>query len=223
MKSVQTKSGFIPHDMSVTSGGDLVYATQDERTVNIVENKIIHVHETIRLKGLLPTNIYSTSCGDVLVAVYDEIEECRVVRYSGSMEKQIIQFDSVCQPLYLSCHYSKNISENKNLDICFADNAASAKMVVIKAGELRFKYTGHSSTSKGLFYPYGIITDSKSHLLTSDNNNNNCIHILHQDGQFLRYIENFDLHHPRLLCVDMRDNLFVAEWTKGLVKKIKYL
>ncbi|XP_062603310.1 uncharacterized protein LOC134265088 [Saccostrea cucullata] len=76
LKSVQTKSGFIPHDMSVTSAGDLVYADQDERTVNIVENKMIH--ETIRLKGWLPTNIFSTSCGDLLVAMYDESLELSV-------------------------------------------------------------------------------------------------------------------------------------------------
>ncbi|XP_062581839.1 tripartite motif-containing protein 3-like [Saccostrea cucullata] len=220
LKSFTTKSGKWPPCIAVTKSGDLVYTDYDDRTVNIVKNKTI---EVIRLQNWRPRCVCSTSSGDLLLTMHsNDNKQTKVVRYFGSTEKQTIQFDNEGKPLYSPNSNEILISENKNLDICVSDNIAKAVVVVDQAGKLRFRYTGHTPAPKNEPYnPQGIATDSQCHILTSDWDNG-CVHIIAQDGQFLRYIE-CELSYPRGLCTDTNDNLFVAQWVNKQVKKIKYL
>ncbi|XP_062606963.1 E3 ubiquitin-protein ligase TRIM71-like [Saccostrea cucullata] len=115
-----------------------------------------------------------------------------------------------------------HITENRNQDICVSDDGAKAVVVVNQAGKLRFKYTGHTPAQQiQPFSPRGISTDSQGHILTADYDNH-CVHIIDQHGQFLRYI-HCGLNHPRGLCTDTFDNLFVAQLFNKQVRKIKYL
>ncbi|XP_062616600.1 tripartite motif-containing protein 2-like [Saccostrea cucullata] len=222
LKSITTKSGYMPYDIAVTKSGDLVYTDYFDRTVNIVKNE--KIEEVIRLQNWKPSGVCSTSSGDLLVIMNsDDNKQTKVVRYSGSTEKQTIQFDDKGKPLYSpSSLYRRYITENRNLDICVPDSDAKAVVVVSLAGKLRFGYTGHTPAPKNIpFYPQGIATDSQSHILTADYNNH-CVHIIDQDGQFLCYID-CGLSYPLGLCTDTNDNLFVAQLENKQVKKIKYM
>ncbi|XP_062600705.1 uncharacterized protein LOC134262343 [Saccostrea cucullata] len=219
LQSIKTMSEYEPSNIAVTKSGDLVYSDYWDRTVNIVKNE--KIEEVIRLQNWRPQGVCSTSSGDLLViTISDDYKPNKVVRYFGSTEKQTIQFDDKGKPFYSSD--TRYITENRNLDICVSDSGAKAVVVVNKAGKLRFRYTGHTPAPKiQPFSPLGITTDSQSHILTADFNND-CVHILDQDGQFLHYID-CGLSYPWGLCTDTNDNLFVAQYRKSQVKKIKYL
>jgi hypothetical protein len=220
LKKIETKSGNVPLDIAVTRNGDLVYTDDINKSVNLVNNK--QIQPVVTLQGWAPLYVCCTTRDDLLVTMLNDDEnQSKVVRYSGSTETQTIQFDDQGHPLYSSGNI-KYISENRNLDVCVSDNKAKAVVVVNRSGKLRFKYTGNPShiRSKNPFDPVGITTDSQCRILIADYDNH-CIQILHQDGQFLRYIHNCDLRWPWSLCVDIRDNLFVANGDNK-VKIIQY-
>lgn len=218
VKSIQTKSGNLPQDISVTRDGELIYVDHEDRSVNLVNNK--RIKAVVRLQWWKPRNVCCTSSGGFLVMmIKDENKQSRVLRYTGS-EKHTFQFNDNGKLLY-SSGGMKYVSENKNQDICVADNKAQAIVVINKNGKHRFSYTGPPSASNESFDPVGITTDNHGQILTTDCRNHR-IHILDQNGQFLRFIDNCGLHTPWGLCVDTHNRLLVAESKSGLIKEIRY-
>lgn len=223
--TITTKCKTRPCGITVTKKGFLVFTDVDKRTVNIVKKKN-KIEKLVKLKKWLPRYVCSTSADDLLVVMDHadyNTEPTKVVRYSGSTEKQAIQVDDQGKPLYSSGGYHRFIAENGNLDICISDNCYdfASVTVVDQFGKFRFRYKGHPLTDKKRFNPRGIGTDSQNRILVACADNLN-IHILDKDGKLLGYIDNCALQWLHGLYVDSRDYLFVTEDLNGIVKKIQY-
>lgn len=221
-QTIKTKSGSWPNDIAVDIDGNLLYCDGFIRTVNKVKNG--ETEELLKLpEEWTPNQMCVTSSGDFLLAMFNIDEtQSKVVPYSGSKEKQSIQFDDEGKSFFSGNSNVKYITENRNHDICVTDNEACTLLVLSQHGNFRWRYTGHpSNTKQRPYHPLGITTDSWSLVLTVDGNNH-CIHILDQNGMFLRYIDNCDLEYPWGLCADNNGNLFVCECDRGILKKIKY-
>lgn len=99
-----------------------------------------------------------------------------------------------------------------------ADCDAGAVIVTDRAGQFRFRYDGKTSFQNNApFRPVGIATDSKAHILVSDSLK---IHIIKENGQFLRFLDIVCSNHLRL-ALDEDDNLYIAD-THGNVKVVRY-
>lgn len=147
------------------------------------------------------------------------ISQSKVVFYLGSTEGKTIQFDHEGKPSVLG----EYLNENRNNDICLADCGARAVVVVNQDGNLIWKYTSHSSVTKSKpFHPCGIQTDSQSRRILATDLFNHCIHILVQNWQFIRYIDNCDLENPLGLHVVKNGIVFVCVCKMDNVEKIKY-
>lgn len=221
-KTMSITLGHIPEDITVTKKGNLIYTYFKDSTGILKVVIKSEIKRVIRVWGWKLGNVCSAKINELLVIMErDHDKQTKVVRYYGSTEKQSIQFNYQSQPLY-SSGGPKFITENRNMDICVSDTGACAVVVVNQAGEHRFTYTGSSTTGMP-FNPYDITTDSSSWILIADKNNDS-IHILDQDGRFLRFINssNCNLTQPFRLRNGNSDDLFVVEWSSKIVKKIRY-
>ena len=220
MKSIKTKSGNRPMDITVTWNGDLVYTDCLDRTVNLV-NDTDDIEPVTKLQGWIPHSVSGSSIGGLLIVLdSDDDNHAKVIHFCGYRVIQTIQFDADGFPLYSSGSI-KYISENRNLDICVSDCVAGAVVVVNQTGKFRFRYKGiYSENSCRPFKPFGITTDSEGWILTSDWNNQ-LIHVLDRDGRLIGYI-SCNFFDPYGVCVDNKDNLFVGRYYGGSVMKFRY-
>lgn len=220
VEAIETKSGNMPWDIVVTGNLDLVYVDYNNKTVNMVKNA--HDIEIIRLHKWKPRSVCCASSGGLLVVIESDADQKRkVVRYHDSIEKQSIQFNDKGQPLFSSGNSHIHIIENRNQDVCVSDFLARKVLVINQAGKLRFTYSGPSNNRNERFNPYGITADNQCRILTVDNHSD-FIHIIDQNGQFICNIDNCYLDNPWGVCVDTRNNLYVAENRTCKVKKIEY-
>ncbi|XP_062615114.1 uncharacterized protein LOC134276842 [Saccostrea cucullata] len=104
-----------PNSIAVTKGGDLVFTTHSDRTVNILNNE--GIREVIRLRMWRPHSVCCTSSGDFLVTLEnDDKKRSKIIRYSGYKEKQSIQFNENGKSLYSSSGSNLHICENRTIN-----------------------------------------------------------------------------------------------------------
>ncbi|XP_062606427.1 uncharacterized protein LOC134268252 [Saccostrea cucullata] len=183
LQTVGTASKNRPGGIAVTKHGELVYTDPIAKTLNIVKDEGT---ESITLQNWTPYRVRSTPSGDLLVNMHSNRDKrLKVVRYSGSTEKQSILLKDRTSIYEHPVHNKNCISENRNLDICLVHFNDKSIIVINQAGKQRFIYRGQTSSPKRKpFNPKGITTDSRSQILIADYDND-CVHIIDRDGTYV--------------------------------------
>ena len=175
-------------------------------------------------EGGVLCRLHCTRSGDILIhmRIFKTKLENKIIRYQGQRIKQEIYNDGQGNPIFTDGLSSLFMSENNNGDICVSDTMANTVIVVEKTGRVKFRYDGRPARRKEAFGPRGIITDTLSQIIVADYSNN-CLHILDQDGQFLRCVDDCGLKDPYGLSVDSEGRLWVGSLNSGEIKVIEYL
>ena len=212
-----------PKSISVTRGRELVYSDVN-RKVNIVRHgKSERLITTPR--GWTPGGLCCTRSKDVLVHVYTgsgRQTKNKMIRYQGQNIKQDINNDGQGNPIFQEGYFFLFISENNNGDVCVSDLNANTVVVVDKTGRVRFRYDGTPARRENSFNPRGIVTDALNRIIVADYNND-CLHIIDQNGQFLRCVDDCGLGNPLGLSVDSEGRLWVGSLLSEEIKVIEYL
>ncbi|XP_078323006.1 uncharacterized protein LOC111127213 [Crassostrea virginica] len=170
-----------------------------------------------------PFGITDTSSGDLLLCLRKD-DQSKVVRYNSTgTVLQEIQYDSQCQPLYQLAWY---ITENVNGDVIVTDLKKNLVIAVDRLGVYRYSYGGKMralGVSKNIDV-CSVASDSIGHVIITDFQGDK-IHMLSQDGNFLRYIipHGMEIKFPRALCILDNDKIIVGECISGLAKIIKFI
>ncbi|XP_061196300.1 E3 ubiquitin-protein ligase TRIM36-like [Saccostrea echinata] len=151
----------------------------------------------------------------------EDSRQSKTVRIIDAQVRGEFQYDDKGKPLYHSGCYDYFLTENRNGDVCVSDT--TALVVIDKSGKFRFKYHGNVfATFDKPFKPRGIATDKDGIILLSDLDNS-CIHLVDENGKFLRYITcGRSLNKVCDLCIDYRGQIWIAERNSARVKCIEY-
>ncbi|XP_078328828.1 uncharacterized protein LOC111113786 [Crassostrea virginica] len=212
-----------PGGISVNKGRELIYSDHDRGTLKIVRHGKFETLITAPW-GWTPWKLCCTCSGDILVHMYKGTgpqTKNKIIRYQGQTITQKINKDRQGSPIFNDGTYPLNMSENNNGDVCVSDANADTVVVVNKPGRVRFRYDGTQARPKKAFGHRGIVTDALSQIIVADCNNN-CLHILDQNGQFLRCVDYCVLEKPYGLSIDCEGKLWVGS-ERGDIKVIKYL
>ncbi|XP_078330183.1 uncharacterized protein LOC111117325 [Crassostrea virginica] len=223
-ETVTTTCQYEPGGISVTRGSELMYSDYNSDTVNIVRHGKSETLITTP-QGWGPRRLICTRSGDILVHVFKGNglqRKHKIIRCQRENIKQEICNDGQGNPIYKDGVYSLFMSENNNGDVCVSDLNAETVVVVDKTGRVRFRYDGTPARREKSFDPTGIVTDALSQIIVSDINNN-CLHILDQNGQFLRCVDDCGLKDPWGLSVDSEGRLWVGSSKSKEIKVIEYL
>ncbi|XP_062592609.1 uncharacterized protein LOC134254059 [Saccostrea cucullata] len=221
-EKITTKCESGPSDISVTRQGELIYSDEGSRTVNIFRKG--RVQKLITLpRGWHTDVLCCTRSGDLLVSMETpDYSHHKIVRYQGQTATQEIDKDEHGQNIFKDGKYGVSIEENNNGDLCATDTNAETVIVMDKTGRVRFRYNGIPARRNYSFNPTDLVTDSLSQIIIADYDNE-CLHILDQNGQFLRCVDMCGLERPFGISVDSEGRLWVGCYNSGDVKVIQYM
>lgn len=184
LKTFETPGNVIGLAFNVHHELVLITGWSDTKIYKIKCDKVVAL---LNLHSWLPRGLCHTTNGDFLVSMRSmDRKRSKVVRYSGTTITQIIESSNQGKSLLSVVDESLlHLTENGKRDICVADYAGKAVVVVDGSGDLRFKYKGHNILAQlkyKMFNPNAIVSDINHHLLISDEWNN-LVHIIDCDGK----------------------------------------
>lgn len=206
---------------SVNSENELIYIDtylNIKKLTNDLQKSTIFIARADT--SLDPVSLYcSRSTGDVLVGmwIFDITKRkflSKLLRYNhnGQLTKTILDIGD-----HEFLHKPGYITENNNGDILVTDSLTSNSVVAIGCGgNHRFTYRGYPGVN---IHPFGVCTDAFSHILLSDINSGS-IHMLDENGQFLKYllISALESFGPFTLCYDVNTHfLWVGTGNNNLI------
>ena len=218
--TLTTTCQFGPCGIALTRKGELIFIDRDNATVNIVRHGKSMTLITTPW-GWVPWGLYCTRSGDILVHISFFFDKHKIIRYQEQRKTQEIVNDRQGKPIFEDGLGKLYMSENNNGDICVSDTSANTVVVVDKTERVRFRCDGKQAFREKTFVPKDIVTDKFSQIIVADYNNN-CLHILDQNGQFLRCVDKCGLEKPHELSVDSKGRLWVG-CESGKIKLIQYL
>ncbi|XP_062618145.1 uncharacterized protein LOC134279754 [Saccostrea cucullata] len=215
-----------PESLVIDKDKILYSSAMEGSTINMIANDGTSI-EIVRFPGWIFHGICQTCDKKLLVCMANpEMEESKIIRYNitDSRTEQEIQYADDNQPLFQFGDLFLFVAENKNGDVCVSDPNAYAIVVVNQNGNFRFRYAERNLElfGKTHFRPDQIVTDSLCNIIVTDYFNNR-IHIISQDGMYLKCIDNCELDMPISLDLDENGNLLVGMFFSGVIKVIKYI
>ncbi|XP_056001465.1 uncharacterized protein LOC130048581 [Ostrea edulis] len=209
-----------PDDISVTRNGDLIFTDCYHRDVKMVKNgKITTLFSTPWRWH--PRGICCTKSGGFLVSVlHVDMKHRKILRYQENTLKQEIEKDEQGNPILVEGNLMVFLAESNNGDICCSDPNARVMLIMDRYGHVRCRYDGQKSLREKPFDPAVIVTDSANLIFVADCNNE-CVHILNQDGNFLICLIKIG-SMPATLDLDKQGRLWVGLRDEGQVNVIQY-
>lgn len=208
-----------PHGIAATVHGDLIYSYgKGKMKTTGHDDSLVSIPQ-----DWIPYRLCCSKSGDILISVSNGREK-KIIRYHEKKITQEIHKDENGKPIFEEgkIRHALYIVENNNGDVCISDDNAGVIIVVNLAGKVRFRYNGKPARKNNQFSPRNIVTDSLSQIIVADNGNS-CLHILDQDGQFIKCVDNCELDNVHALSVDGEGRLWAGLFKSGIIKVIQYL
>ncbi|XP_062603376.1 uncharacterized protein LOC134265145 [Saccostrea cucullata] len=146
----------------------------------------------------------------------------KIVTYDLETKKKTCEYAHVKKmPRKILFQEPEWIVENINRDLCTSDIGAKAVVVIGDNGDFRFRYTSHNPDT---FSPGGLDCDTSGLILVCDIISNN-IHILDQDGYFLRFLYGngvFPDCQTKSIFVQPSGHAWVTD-NEGRINVIRYI
>ena len=202
------------YDMAVTSDGDLLLPDYKNRCIKSV-SKQKDITTMFKTSGR-PNSLCCLQNNDIVVA-FDKDRKVVVYSSKGKIRHTLDQ---------IKFRYPMKVAVNKvNQDLYICDHEEDdayfpGKVIAVGAdGHLRYEYLGQGEMN---FTPVEVCTDQMGHILITDRNNNR-VHILDQEGQFIKYILTSEqgMRLPNSIDTDGEGYIWVGKWE--CVKVSQYL